>query len=122
VIKPADYGKPAVPVKTANTADAALVATYRRGKFGYSIAVASCRHDVRLSFVEPSAAAGQRLFDVLANGNAVLRNLGVAATAGGPMTAVVRSDPVEVFDGQLRLSFTPTRGDAIVSAIEVIAR
>jgi beta-galactosidase len=122
VIKPADYGKPAVPVKIANTTDADLVATFRRGKFAYTVPVANGRYDVRLSFVEPSAAAGERMFDVMANGTAVLRNLDIAATAGGPMAMVARTFPVDVRDGQLRLSFAPTKGDAIVSAIEVIAQ
>jgi beta-galactosidase len=121
VIKPADYGKPAVPAKIANTADADLVATYRRGKFAYTVPVANGRYDVRLSFVEPSASAGERTFDVTANGTAVLRNFDLAATAGGPMAMIVRTFPVEVRDGQLRLGFVPTKGDAIVSAIEVIA-
>lgn len=122
VIRPADYGKPAVPVKIANTADAELVATYRHGKFNYGIAVANGRYDVRLSFVEPSGPAGARVFDVTANGKVALRNFDVAAVAGGSMAAVVRSFPVEVRDGQLRLEFTPTKGDAIVSAIEVVAQ
>jgi hypothetical protein len=38
------------------------------------------------------------------------------------MAAVVRTFSVEVLDGQLLLSFAPTKGDAIVSAIEVIAQ
>jgi beta-galactosidase len=122
IIRPADYGKPAVPVKIANTADADLLATYRRGRFSYTVPVANGRYDVRLSFVEPSATAGERLFDVTANGKVALRNFDVAATAGGPMAAAVRTFSVEVLDGQLRLSFAPTKGDAIVSAIEVIAQ
>jgi beta-galactosidase len=62
------------------------------------------------------------VFDVTANGKVALRNFDVAAAAGGPMAAVVRTFSVEVLDGRLQLSFAPTKGDAIVSAIEVIAQ
>jgi len=121
VIKPADYGKPAVPAKIVNTVDADLIATYRRGKFAYSVPVANGRYDIHLSFVEPSASAGERMFDVTANGKVALRNFDIAGEAGGSMAMVVRTFEVDVVDGQLRLGFVPSKGDAIVSAIEVVA-
>ena len=121
MIPPANYGRPAVPLKIANTGDAVIAATFRQGKFDYVIPLENGSYDVRLTFVEPSAAKGERLFDVSANGKTFLRAIDVVAIAGQPLAAVVRSFPVDVRDGRLRLGFVPAKGDAIVSAIEVVA-
>ncbi len=122
MIPVADYGKPAVPVKIANTEDAVIAATFRQGRFSYAIPVENGRYDVRLTFVEPSAAKGARVFDVTANGKPKLRNLDIAAIAGQPLAAVVRSFPVGVRNGVLTLGFVPVKGQAMVSAVEVLAR
>jgi len=121
MIPAADYGRPAIPLKIANTTDAVVAATYRRGKFGYAIPLDNGGYTVRLTFVEPTAAKGERVFDVAANGKTALRAVDVAAAAGQPLAAVQRSFPVKVRDGMLRLGFVPVKGEPIVSAIEVIA-
>lgn len=119
LVKPADYGKPAVPAVIVGTQDSAVAATYREGRFTYAIPLADGRYTVTLTFVEPSLAAGARVFDVRANGKAIVKGLDIAAIAGGTSKALVRSAIVTVRGGKLDLSFEPSKGDAIVSAIEV---
>jgi beta-galactosidase len=81
--------------------------------------VADGAHNVVLTFVEPSLHPGERIFDVFANGQKVLANLDVAAAAGGALTAHQQHFKVNARDGMVTLEFKPTKGEAIVSAIEV---
>ena len=119
LVKPADYGKPAVPAVIAGTQDSAVAATYREGRFGYAIPLADGRYTVTLTFVEPALGAGARVFDVRANGKTIVKALDIAAVAGGSSKALTRSATVTVRGGTLDLAFAPSKGDAIVSAIEV---
>ncbi|MBC2668878.1 glycoside hydrolase family 2 TIM barrel-domain containing protein [Novosphingobium piscinae] len=119
VDRPADYGKPEQPTPIAATADRELIATYRSGRFAYQVPLANGRYRVRLTFVEPSRQPVERLFDVVANGTPVLTGVNVAALAGAPLTALQREVTVEVQSGRLELAFRPTRGAAVVSAIEI---
>ena len=70
--------------------------------------------------VEPSAGAGERSFNVLANGIQVISAIDIAATAGGPLIALTRSFEVHIDDADLQLQFKPVKGNAIVSAVEVL--
>jgi beta-galactosidase len=117
--KPADYGKPAVPATITGTPDAAIMATFRHGTFGYRVPLADGRYRVTLTFVEPSLKAGERVFDVTAGGKAIVSRLDIAKTAGGTAKAVTRSATVTVRGGSLDLAFVPLKGEAIVSAIEI---
>ena len=74
-----------------------------------------------LTFIEPTARPGERRFDVFAYGQAVVRDLDIAALAGKPLTALVRRFPVTVRGGRLELDFRPRAGQAIVSSIEVVS-
>jgi beta-galactosidase len=74
---------------------------------------------VVLTFVEPALHPGERIFSVLANGQKVVSNLDVAAAAGSTLTAHQQRFEVTARDGMVTLEFRPTKGDAIVSAIEV---
>ena len=76
-------------------------------------------HSVVLTFVEPSLHPGDRIFDVFANGEKIVANLDVAAAAGGALTEYQRGFEVNARNGMVILEFKPTKGDAIVSAIEV---
>ncbi|AFL86734.1 beta-galactosidase/beta-glucuronidase [Terriglobus roseus DSM 18391] len=116
---PAERGRAPVPPAIKGTSTLDLAATYRAGTFSYRVPVADGGHRVTLTFVEPSLAAGKRVFSVLANGQKVVANLDVAAASGGTLTAFQRSFNVYVTSGTLTLDFKPTQGEAIVSAIEV---
>jgi beta-galactosidase len=96
-----------------------VAATYRAGSFTYRIPVADGPRRVVLTFVEPSLHPGERIFDVFANGKKIVADLDVASAAGGALTAYQRRFEVNGRDGMVTLEFRPTKGDAIVSAIEV---
>jgi hypothetical protein len=107
------------PASIAGTTSPLVAATYRAGSFTYRVPVADGPHSVVLTFVEPSLHPGERIFDVFANGQKVLTNLDVAGAAGGALTAYQQHFEVDAKDGIVVLNFRPTKGDAIVSAIEV---
>jgi beta-galactosidase len=116
---PADYGRPAVAAVIAGTQESAVASSYRAGRFRYAIPAAPGRYSVRLTFVEPKLGAGQRRFDVVANGSPVLKGLDVAAQAGGPLKALTKTFEASATQHGLTLDFNPTQGEAIVSAIEI---
>lgn len=116
--QPADYGKPAVAASITGTRDVAVAATYREGTFSYNVPLNNGQYGVTLTFVEPSKAAGERIFNVSANGRPLINRLDIAAAAG-KASAIRRTGRVLVTGGKLELQFTPLKGDAIVSAIEI---
>ena len=116
---PAAWGRVPVPPKIAGTGNPEIAATYRSGSFTYRVPVDDGSHSVVLTFVEPSLHPGDRIFDVFANGQKVVTNLDVAAAAGDSLTAYQTHFEVKAKDGMVILEFRPTKGDAIVSAIEV---
>jgi len=116
---PADYGRPPVSAAITGTDEIDVASSFRQGRFAYAIPAAPRRYSVRLTFVEPKLAAGERRFDVVANGVQVLKGLDVAAQAGGPLKVLTRTFEARAADRGLTLDFNPTQGEAIVSAIEV---
>ncbi len=119
---PSGYGPPPPRKPVNGTSDTALISSYREGDFTYRLPVQDGTYQVTLSFIEPAAAAGERQFDVIANGDKKLRALDVAASAGAPMTLVKRDFTVKVKGGSLSLHFAPIKGQAIVSAVEVVRK
>jgi beta-galactosidase len=111
--------RPPAPASIAATNSPEVAATYRTGSFTYRVPVADGPHSVVLTFVEPSLHPDERIFDVFANGQKVLTNLDVAGAAGGALTAYQQHFEVDAKDGIVVLEFRPSKGDAIVSAIEV---
>jgi hypothetical protein len=107
-----------------------LFAGEHYGNFAYHIPMPPGRYRVKLYFAEtyfgsnlPFAAnaVGARLFNVFANGEALLRDFDVAKDAGGPNRATVKTfDDVEPnAQGNIVLEFVPVRNYAEVNAIEV---
>jgi len=117
-----ELGRRAEKRTIAGARDPDLVATFREGDFRYRVPLPRGRYTVTLTFVEPAAAPGERLFDVIASGVPALAAFDVAATAGAPLTAVTRTFPTIVENGTLDLQFRPMKGKAIVSAVEVAAQ
>jgi beta-galactosidase len=116
---PGGWGQAPALARIAATPDRDLVATFREGEFRYRVPLANGTYRVTLTFVEPSAPPGARVFDVLANGQRVIEKLDVAAAAGVVLTAVTRRFDALVADDALVLDFRATKGRAIVSAIEI---
>lgn len=90
--------------------------------FSFAIPVDAGRYRVRLHFAERvQTEIGARLFDVDVEGGAPdIVALDVLAEAGGMHRALVKDVGAEVADGTLDLAFLRRRGNAIVSAIEVL--
>ncbi len=101
-------------------ADEVLYGTFRSGDFSYRIPLPNGRYRVALHFVEPTAAAaGERVFDVVANAATPIANLDVFAAAGGALKALEKTFDASVEQGELQLSFKAHRGEALISAIAV---
>ena len=75
-----------------------------------------------LKFAEPAfSSAGQRVFNVAINGNAVLSNFDIVAQAGGPYIALDRTFPVSVTGGQVSIQFSQSVADyPMVNAIQIL--
>src|SRR5206468_5847050 len=106
----------------ANTNDDSLFATNRIGSsFSFSKTVANGNYQLNLNFAEPTAtAAGQRKFNVFAEGTKILSNFDIFSAAGGSKTAVAKTFNVTVTDGKIDLSFAGVVGNALVSSIALI--
>jgi beta-galactosidase len=107
--------------KVSGTEDPQLFANYRRGAFSYLVPLADGTYSVTLGFIEPAqaTAVGNRVFDVVANGEKKLENFDVLAAAGAYRKAVTRSFTTTVSGGRLELDFKPVRGEAVVSNIAI---
>ncbi len=133
---------PAPLVNTTNDpgTPAGIFLTDRHGTFSYTLPnlTPDAFYTVRLHLSDPNnSMAGQRLFNVTANGAPVLTNFDIVQQAGGQNTAIAVSFPVSTAQvqnpitgqvtfprGQITLNFTPTnpaKGDPIVEGIEVLA-
>jgi len=101
----------------------------RYGNFSYRIPLAPGKYRVTLHFAETwfgqeshGPAVGSRIFDVFANGVALLRDFQIAVDAGGPNRHIekVFNDLEPNAQGILQLDFIPVRNYAEVNAIEVV--
>jgi len=100
--------------------DPRLYDSFREGEFAYRVPVPNGRYTVTLKFQEPVAAAGERVFDVLANGKPVLKHFDIAAAAGGKLRGVDRSFQAKADEGELLIAFKPVKGQALVSALSIM--
>jgi beta-galactosidase len=103
--------------------DGRLYDSYREGEFSYRIPLPNGHYTVQLKFAEPTAtAAGQRVFDVIANEVVQLREFDIFKAVGGKLKGVDQSFDTEVHNGTLVLAFRPRRGNALVSAVSIAPR
>lgn len=118
-----DPGDPPTPNDlTAEASDISeLYEHFRQGEFSYEIPVKNGTYNVTLGFIEPfeETQEGERVFDVIANGETVIDDLDILDEVGEPRTVLTEDFTAEVTDGLLRLEFTPSEGDAVVSTISV---
>jgi hypothetical protein len=95
----------------------------RYGNFTYTIPglTAGASYNVRLDFAEEYwDAAGSRTFNVLINGNQVLTNFDIFATAGGEYKAVAESFTATANSaGAITIQFVTVKDNAQVNGIEV---
>jgi hypothetical protein len=108
----------------SGTQDPALYTTLRGAtSFEFAADLPDGDYDVTLHFVEFYwKKAGERTFNVVIEGTTVLTNFDIFQAAGGWNRAVTRSFVVNMQDGQMNIDFVGVRRQAIVSAIEIVAR
>jgi hypothetical protein len=106
----------------SNTSDPALYQTERYGSFSYNFSVPNGNYNVLLKFAEIYwSQAGQRKFNVIINGDQILTNFDIIATAGAPFTALDETFPVSVTNGAINIQFTTGAADLPkVSALEIM--
>jgi hypothetical protein len=106
----------------ANTADQYLYRTARAGlysDFQYNIPVTNSSYNLTLKFAEIQYnARGQRVFNVTVNGVKVLNNFDIMAEVS-KATALDKTFPVSVTNGNINIQFTGVVGRGIINAIKV---
>jgi hypothetical protein len=105
----------------ANTSEARVYQSERKGNFSYKFDVPNGGYDITLMFAETYwEKPGQRKFDVSIQRKKLLDRYDICAT-GGHLKAVTRTfRNVQVRDGQLAIDFTSRKDEAKLSAISVI--
>ena len=118
--QPAIWGRPPVLADIEGSDMRDIVSSYRHGDFRYRVPVTDGRYRITLTFVEPDQPAGERQFTVSANGVAALTDYDINQRAGGLLKAVTESFDVVADDEVIELTFSPSSGEALVSAIEIV--
>lgn len=103
------------------TADDPLYQNERYGNFTYSAALPAGRYAVTLKLSENYwDNPGQRVFDVLAEGQRVLSGVDIRAEAGAKFVPLDKTFIVTVADGSLNLAFQSIVDNAKVDALSVV--
>jgi hypothetical protein len=116
--------------QVANPVEEDLYQGERFGNFAYHIPLAPGKYRLTLHFAETwfgmpeshEPALNSRIFNVFANGTALLRDFQIVKDAGGPNRSLVKTfENLEPnAQGILRLEFVPIKNYAEVNAIEVV--
>jgi hypothetical protein len=108
-----------------NPAPQSVYQTNRFGTFSYAVPglKAGATYTVRLHFAETFwTAAGQRTFNVIINGQQVLTNFDMLATAGAANKAVVEQFTTTADStGKITLQFNTVKDNAQVNGIEILS-
>lgn len=108
----------------SNPAPQYIYQSYRYGNFSYTISglTPNTSYPLRLHFAEAYwTTAGQRVFNVSANGQAALTNYDIVAASGGEYKAVVQQFTATADStGKITLQFTSVKDNAQVNGIEII--
>ncbi|HEU4960619.1 MAG TPA: glycoside hydrolase family 2 TIM barrel-domain containing protein [Sphingomonas sp.] len=104
------------------TATPQLYASWRAGKaFSYDLPLPDGRYRVTVHLFEPEGLKpGARVFSIAASGGERRDGIDPARLAGGDLAATTVSIDARAADGVLRLAFSAERGEALVSAIDVV--
>jgi hypothetical protein len=109
----------------SNPAPQGVYQSNRYGTFSYTIPslTAGKTYTVRLHFAETYwTAAGQRTFNVSINGQQVLSNFDIVATAGAANKAVVEQFTATASSsGTITIQFTTVKDNAQVNGIEILS-
>ena len=108
--------------KVLGSQDETLYLSYRSGDIRVDKPLANGVYDVILHFAEPEEiGGGERLFDVLVNGEKRVDGLDVMASRDGKIRSglTVALPDVRVTDGRLQIEFAAIRREPILSAVVV---
>ena len=99
-----------------------LYQTYRKGTFNYEVPVpVDENYEIILHFAEPNnVGIGNRVFDIHNGDDLLIENFDIVAASGGARKAYVLKLNATSKDKKLNLRFTPKKGEAILSGLEVI--
>jgi len=93
---------------------------YNQSTFQYQFSVSNGAHTVTLKFAEIYfLLVGQRVFNVVINGQTVLANFDIVASAGGGFVAIDRQFPVNVTNGLITIQFVPVVQYPKINAIRI---
>lgn len=102
----------------------ALIGTDTQPELSYIMEVEPTRnYSIWLHFAEidPSVTgAGQRVFDILINGDIAFRDVDIVSLAGGVNSALVLNTTYAVSGRSLTITFQNKKGHALISAIELL--
>ena len=111
----------ATPSLTASTTPTSVPAVAIRINAGGPATTVNGSYTLRLHFADTSkTAAGQRRFDVQAEGVTILDNYDVFQRAGGRNRAIVEEATITVSDGTLNLNLLKDIDNVTISGIEII--
>ena len=108
----------------SNTATPALYQSqrYNSGVVQYQFAAPNGSYTVILKFAETwLTARGERVFNIVLNGQQVATNFDIVAAAGGPNIAIDEPFPVNVSNGQIVIQLTPVVQNPEINALEIDA-
>jgi len=111
-------------VTIANTKDAGLFLSEHYGMDSFSCAVPNGKYTAKLYFAETYdgiTGPGQRVFSFNVQGHE-FKDFDVFVKAGGANRAYVETVPVEITDGQFKITFTSNVENPEINAIELIAQ
>jgi outer membrane protein assembly factor BamB len=106
----------------SGTDDPTLFVSEHWGMTGFNQKLPNGRYTVNLYFAETYqgiTAAGQRVFSFTVQGQE-FKDFDIWQKAGGPRKAYVESVPVEITDGELKITFTQQIENPAIKAIEIL--
>ena len=115
-------GTPGTMDVVKGSQDPTLYQTFREGDVRVDKALPNGTYDVTLYFAEhKDIGAGERVFDVIINGENRIPELDVMLWRDGKTISglKVTTGAVDVTDGMLRVRFEPDSGDPVLSAVIV---
>lgn len=103
------------------TEDDTLYQTERYGTFSYSLPLAAAKYDITLHMIEAwhGVNPGNREFDVEIEGDILVNDFDPLAAAGHDIAHDIQLNGVEVSDGTLDITFTPSMPEANIAAITI---
>ncbi|MFT5710996.1 MAG: beta-glucanase (GH16 family) [Halioglobus sp.] len=115
-------GEPGAIAEIIGAQDSVVYQSYRMGDIKISRPIANGVYDITFQFAEPeSVSSGERVFDILVQGQKVIEALDIRLARGGARPRALKHSVtgVVVSDGQLDIQFDPRSGMPVLSGVVV---